>query len=445
MVLKTWPNSTSRPFGLALTALSVGIIAWGTLTSASSDGSAPPSWCFLCAGVHATDVLFNVLLFIPLGIGLRLAGASRRRVLAISAVITLAVELAQWFYVSGRIASIADLVANVVGAAAGMLLAERSDKLVFPEAAAARLLARTSLIGWLVVQLGTAWEFGPSFRPAHFWWQLAADLGHLDRFTGEVIAASVGEVPVPNGPTRNTELIRGLFDAGRHVEARVVPGDPTAGLAPIVSIFDHGQREIMLLGQEGVDLVFRLRTHATDARLRTPTVSVWGAFPPRAATGNGPPPDTLLISGWRSGWRIHTSFTSRDTSATRSIALRPSFGWALVLPFEHTVTPLSWRFTAVWMAVLLFPAGYWGARSSLPVHEGKGRESELTAVFRNVTMLAFTAIVLSAGLIALPLWLGLAAAGVWEWGGALGGIAAGMVAGFLGYRLSHSRVRRSPG
>ncbi len=214
MVSKTSPNSRRRSFGLALTALSLGVIAAGTLTYAGVERPAPLSWCFLCAEIYATDVLLNIVLFIPLGIGLRLTGASRRRVLAIAALITLAVELAQWFYVSGRIASVADLVANVLGAAAGMLLAERGHRLIVPEASFARLVACASIMGWLVVQALTVWAFAPSLRPGVFYGQIAARLGHMDQFTGTVIAAKTGDARVPEGHIEDTEALHRLFEAG---------------------------------------------------------------------------------------------------------------------------------------------------------------------------------------------------------------------------------------
>ena len=444
MVRKNSSSLLRHPVALAVCTVALGIIAWGTLTTARPDRSATPSWCFLCAEVHGTDVLLNVLLFIPLGVGLRVAGASHRRVLGVSAVVTLAVELAQWFLVTGRIASVADMVANLLGAATGILLASHGRKLILPEAPLARLLAAASITGWLVVQALTVWAFAPSLKGDAFWGQIAADLGHMHRFTGRVIAARIGDTSVPDGRIKDVKPVRRLFAKGAAVEALVVPGEPPAQVAPIVSIFNGEQQEIMVLGQEGQDLVFRMRTHAASARLRIPTVSLWGAFPSLARPEDGPPRDTIRISGWRSGWRMYASATSRDTSTSRSIALRPTFGWALILPFEHTLTPRSWRFTAAWMAVLLFPAGYWGARCLIPVPNTAVRQSALSVVFRVLTMLVIAAIMLVAGLIGLPWRLGLATAGVWEWGGAMAGIAFGTIVGLLSYLISHSRLRRSP-
>jgi len=398
----------------------------------------------LCAEVFGTDVVLNILLFVPLGLGLRLATGSRRWVLALSAAITLAVELTQWFFVSGRIASVSDLVANLLGASVGMLLAERGHRIIYPEATMARLFAGFSIVGWLVVQALTIWAFTPSLIGGAFFGQLAADLGHMDRFTGRVISAGIGATPVTSDRMKDNEALQRLFHSGSHVHAVIVTGQPPPALAPIVSVFNGDQHEIMVLGQHGQDLVFRIRTHSTNARLRTPTVSLWNAFPPPGTVENGSPSDTLSISGWRSRWRMHVSVAGRDTSFTRSIALRPSFGWALMLPFEHTGTPLAWRYTAVWLAVLLFPAGYWGALGLIPEGHDAGGRLALKAMFRVLTFLGFAAVVLSAGLIALPVWLDLPSAGVWEWGGVLAGIAGGMLAGSLSCWIGHSRLPRSP-
>lgn len=430
--------------GACVTALALAAIAWGTLTPAAGGNPNPPAWCLRCGDVSGIDFGLNVLLFIPVGIGLRLSGASFPRVLLVSTAVTLAVEIIQWQAAIGRVASFSDLTANVLGAAVGMALAERGGELVLARSAAARTLARGTLVGWFMIQLLTAWEFVPSLTQSAYWAQIAADLGHFERFSGHVLMATIADVPITNGRMKNNELVGRLFKGDARVAASVIPGAPTRAVAPIVSVFDGEQREIMLLGQEGEDLVFRLRTHATDARFRTPTISLFGVFPPigHGAVEGGR--DTLLVSGWRKGWRLTVSASSRKASRSRSAMLLPSYGWALVLPFEHTWTAMSGRFTAAWMALLLFPAGYWGARglSSAPGVPEAGEAP--VAGLRVMTLVGFALLVLVAGLVGLPLILGLTPAGWWQWGGALAGIASGLAVGFLSWLAGRSRSHRIP-
>jgi VanZ family protein len=88
------------------------------------------------------DVFLNLLLFAPLGAGLRLAGWRWRSVVAAAALVSFTVELLQFTVVTGRDASLSDLVTNTTGAAVAAALAARWRAIVLPAPrAAARLFA----------------------------------------------------------------------------------------------------------------------------------------------------------------------------------------------------------------------------------------------------------------------------------------------------------------
>jgi hypothetical protein len=77
------------------------------------------------AGIAWRPVLDNVTLFVPLGAALAALWCRRRglTVLAVAALVSVGVETFQWAYPSGRIANTADVIANTVGAAIGILIA----------------------------------------------------------------------------------------------------------------------------------------------------------------------------------------------------------------------------------------------------------------------------------------------------------------------------------
>jgi len=77
------------------------------------------------AGIAWRPVLDNVTLFVPLGAALAALSCRRRAltVLAVAALISVGVETFQWAYPSGRIANTADVIANTVGAAVGIIIA----------------------------------------------------------------------------------------------------------------------------------------------------------------------------------------------------------------------------------------------------------------------------------------------------------------------------------
>jgi hypothetical protein len=90
-----------KSLGRALTVAGFLFIAALTLSPQYGTVKAPPSFCVLCGGSSVLDAILNVLLFIPLGVGLRLSGMSRRRAFAIGLVTTITVELLQ-LWIPGR-------------------------------------------------------------------------------------------------------------------------------------------------------------------------------------------------------------------------------------------------------------------------------------------------------------------------------------------------------
>jgi hypothetical protein len=99
----------------------------------------------------------------------------------------------------------------------------------------------------------------------------------------------------------------------------------------------------------------------------------------------------------------------------REARLSPTIGWALLVPRVRGLDGRSARATALWLAALLLPLGYWTARWT-------GR---WTAGRRSIVPIALAAAWLTAGLLALPLALGFAAATAMEWLGSVLGVAAG--------------------
>ena len=318
-----------------------------------------PLWCLLCGDLAGMDILLNVVLFAPFGFGLRLAGWPRRRVLLAAFATTLLVELTQYFFIPGRDASLSDILTNTTGGLVGMLLAEQYSRLLRPGPRLARRLAVAAGAVWLSLQVLTAWGVGVTLPERPFWGRLAPELGQFDRFRGRVTEAKVAGEPMPSARLPDTSSVRERLLAGAGLEARAVSGPPTARLAPIVSVFDQGQQEITLLGQRGTDLVFRIHTRAWSLGLRGPALRLAHALPP----DSGRP---FTVSG-----RLHDGFleATADTGsgpAARVLALSPSWGWSLFLPFENYAFGENVRLlTALWLGGLLFPLGYWASRSLL--------------------------------------------------------------------------------
>ncbi len=64
--------------------------------------------------------------------------------------------------------------------------------------------------------------------------------------------------------------------------ATAVTHGPTRFLASILSIFDEHQSEVLVLGQNGSDLIFRPRLLGRNARLQSPAIRLANLIPVEA-------------------------------------------------------------------------------------------------------------------------------------------------------------------
>src|SRR5690606_4421571 len=107
-------SRTAVVAGLLLGAITFVMIA--TLTPVAST-AADSSLCLLSCGPRASaDAVANLILFVPLGFALGLAGWRPRRVAMTGAAGSLLIELAQFSLIAGRDASLADVLSNAAGA-----------------------------------------------------------------------------------------------------------------------------------------------------------------------------------------------------------------------------------------------------------------------------------------------------------------------------------------
>src|ERR1700681_448447 len=114
------PSRHTRRFGFAIVVLSLGAIAWLTLRPAHASSSPIDSHlCLVCGPYGGVDILLNTLLFVPLGVGLRFRGLSPRKAVLTCFALSLSIETAQAFIVTGRDATLSDILTNTSGGAIG--------------------------------------------------------------------------------------------------------------------------------------------------------------------------------------------------------------------------------------------------------------------------------------------------------------------------------------
>lgn len=376
-------------------------------------------WCLVCGRAGMADVLANVLLFVPLGVGAALAGWPARRTIAAGLALSVGVELTQLLVVTGRFATLSDVVTNTTGAGLGGVLARHWRRLLAPGEALAWRLATGAAAGWLLAIAGSAWALerdpapGPP-RPAVSP-LLAPPLSGW--YAGRPVLASVGPervVPRRGGPL--LVLAGTPREVGVTLEA--IGADRRDAFVPM--LFVHGAAEPepeVLVGQRRGDAVLRVRLRARSARLRVPEVRLRGFFDEAGArtrfTLSGGLRGTVLhLAGRHAGDRGALAPPPRQAT----LALAPTLGWALLAPFVRLGDPLAPLVTVLWLAGLLLPLGYWGA------HAARTRA-------RSAALLAGVAIL--AGLGVVPWIGGFRAATALEWAAAVAGLLGGAGAAWL--------------
>jgi hypothetical protein len=349
------------------------------------------------------DVFLNLLLFLPLGFGLRLAAGSWRAALGGAALLSLGVELLQLTVVTGRDASLSDLLTNTTGGGLGGLIAARLGLLCRPAPRAAGRLFAAGAAVWVAFLSASAWLQRPdSDRPAI---QGAWATGRApDEFTGRVLDVRLNDRPVPpRGLPADSAVLRQALREGRFaLETRVVSPEPAESRRWIYLITTAGV-PYLFLSQHRTAALLGVPSRAKRFRLNPPSLTLRHAFP----RDSGVP---VELRAGQDGTRLWLSSSRPGAVGRVSATLSPGRGWTLVAPYFLPPGPRERVVTGMFLAALMLPLGYW---------------ARLTG--RRAVALAGIAGTLAAGLVLVPELGGYQATAWWEWAGAAGGAAAGWV------------------
>ncbi len=391
-------------WGVSLTLVALGTIAWFTLRPSPEDAEAAARTSFTCifpcGDQSLRDAILNVILFIPLGFALRLwLPAGRAWLLTLLA--TCAIEFTQYSMLLGRDASLRDILTNALGGAIGVALVSHWRPLLLPDRRESRRLVAVGGGLWLIVVAATAWLIRPSLPSSTYWGQWAPELGQFDTWRGTLLDARVQGARMATGRMTNSEPVRAeLLSDSVLVEATIITGPAPENVAPIASMFDSEQREIFVLGQLGHALVFRIRTGIRAIEMGGQMVMLDDVF--------GAPGDSLHVFG--GVVRGHWVLAAERRGARHEVRLPFSAGllWTGLTPFGLFLDSHLLWLNGLWLAGLLMPVGYWLRRT--------GASPLAMALIGLGAALALGGIQLLAGL-ALPQ--------LPEWAGALLGIPAG--------------------
>ena len=324
----------------------LGLVLFLTLFPEPPSEGSEASGCFWCGHFALADAILNLLLFLPIGflLGLRHKGSHVRTWAGLTALAVL-IEVAQLF-IPGRFATLSDILMNSAGAAIGIGLAHqwrRGPVLRGPTTDVLSIVAGTVAA---CLTLGSTLLLSPSLPESGWYGQWTPDLGHYEQYDGEVLDARIGDMTLPSQRLDDPSSVRTRLRTGEPIVVSFVAGQEPVGLAPVFSIYDGMEREILVLGARESDLVFRLRRRASDWRLRSPEALYPGSAP---STG-----DTALVR-----------LTVRDRSTCLEIPYddclplaTPGRGWSLLLGAAQR-TEVERIADAAWLGFLFIPLGYW--------------------------------------------------------------------------------------
>jgi hypothetical protein len=395
---------SSVPRRLLVVAV-IGIIV-ATLTPTGGARATSLSLCLVCGQSGAADVFRNVLLFLPLGLALGGLLRNRRRAILLGGMASLMIETLQ-FLLPGRDPSISDLTFNTLGTALGVYLAHSASSWLLPPPRRARGLALLALFAACGALALGGYLLGPGLPGETYYGQWTPELKHLEHYRGQVISARIGDLHLPSERLANTGEVRALLRSGAPIRIEALAGPAPTRLAPIFSINTEWRREVLLIGVEGYDAVFRYRTRAAMALLEHPELRIPDAFQ-QVRTGE---PLSLAISRSGNGFCM-------DVNDRRECQVGFSAGdIGTVLVHFRSMPPWLQQLLGLGMLAALFlPAGFWirTTRCSAPI------AGLTTAV---VGLLAWV------GLAMIPPAVGLLSTTPAEYLAAFAGIGAGLGCG----------------
>src|SRR6267378_1259898 len=170
-----------------------------------------PGWSFSITSGDAAlaELIQNLLLFIPLGLSLTLAGVRPLRVVAIGALLSFAVEFAQQ-WIPGRDPSVGDIVCNSISTALGVALVLFAPQWLTTAPRRSAWQALATAVAAVLVWIGTGAMLRQSFPPPPYHTANAPELNSWGRYQGQVLWSSfaIGALSVrataPSRPPRRT-------------------------------------------------------------------------------------------------------------------------------------------------------------------------------------------------------------------------------------------------
>lgn len=309
-----------RIAGIAISTVGAAVIAWFTLRPGPL--TQPPIQIECCS---ATDLVLNVVLFVPFGVGLALLGLRPWIAGALGALISVAIELSQLWWVAGRYASVHDVLTNWAGTLLGaMVVAKWGNRsrwwpIVAPGTAVLVVL------WWLAV----AFLVRPAIPTSPEWIvQWAHESTGTVPFLGQIVALALQDRSLPDGSiVPRTEVHETLSHTGAiRLTATAVTGSVPQGRARLAGIVTGpSARDYMSLWQDGQALLAYQRLNLSVAGQRGVWLRLENSLPPTAG-------DTVRIALTTAFDRLRLVAATGGVERESSLRLTPDLFMGALLP-----------------------------------------------------------------------------------------------------------------
>jgi len=388
----------------AILAVALSTLAILVATLHTAGGELPTGWSLTISdGDDAlAGLIQNLLLFIPLGASLVLAGVHPLVAVAIGSALSCSVEVAQQ-WIPGRDPSLGDIICNANSTAIGVALVVFAPRWLWPpppRRAAWQALATACLA--VLVWLGTGAVLRPIFPdpppPYHDLW--TPDWSFWGHYRGKVLS-SPGTISARD----RTFALRATV---------VAPSRPPGRDSPLVVIADSRGTNLLILGADGSDLLLLYHTRALPLTLEHPDLR-W-----RGALARVAPQDTFTAQTWRGEHGVCLGVNSAQRCG---YGYTIGDGWKLIFYPEHFPVWLLSLINTLWITGWTIGVGWsaaMGRRDTTAVRSGGGEGAAIAWVAIVVVLL---------GVLLVPMITGLKMTPVIEWLGAVAGLGAGW---FLG-------------
>lgn len=377
--------------GVVVVLLALTAIARATLGDGDPLALEPTGFLCLACGSHGgVDVVLNLLLFVPLGVGLRLTGVPGPAAVALGLLTSASVEAAQLLVFVGRAPTLSDLLTNTTGTVVGWGAVATWRAWLHPTPRLARRLAAAAALLWVAVLVTTALglqrpttdrfrvntlppddAFVRPFEGAMREWSItgasaAADAGGDS--AGHTVLRGT-EAPrvhaAPAAPSASTALARALGAERLTLRASVHAMLPPGKLRPLVIVHDSAWRSLLVLGQQRRGLLLRVRTRSADLRFRSPEVVLPDAFPERIPRGDDPWRGPVVdVAGRVTAGELAVRAAGADGVRSLRMPRSPFLGWTMIAPQGVHYDRRGPLLTALWITGLLLPLGYWAVRAA---------------------------------------------------------------------------------